>query len=222
MPVLTGCCFFFFLARVDFLARVRTRTLRGDVRVFALDSGEFWGGGGVDLTPFYLGADMRALVSGWHRHWRDVCDAHDPSYYAAFKQACGDYFYVPQRAQWRGVGGLFFDDVQVGEGELTRFLYAVLDNAWASYAPILAANRGAAYTAAQKRFQRLRRAVYLEFNLTHDRGVRAGLGSDAGRTDAIMISAPPSCDWEYGWQPAAGSAEAEAVAILSSPPRAWA
>lgn len=191
------------------------------MRVFALDNGEFWGGGGVDLTPFYLGADMRALVSDWHRHWREVCDGFDTAYYPAFKQACDDYFYLPMREQWRGVGGIFFDDLQLAEGELTRFLYALLDNVTASYAPILAANRETPYTAEQKRFQRLRRAIYLEFNLTTDRGVRAGLGADAARTEAIMISAPPSCDWEYGWRPAAGSAEAEAVDILSAPPRAW-
>lgn len=159
------------------------------------------------MTPFYLDTEMLALAGDWHRHWKGVCDEFDESYYPAFKKNCDDYFYLPMREQWRGVGGLFFDDLKLPESSLTRLLYKVLDEFVPSYLPILSANRDKPYTSAQKRFQRLRRTIYLEFNLTTDRGVRFGLGKDASRTDAIMISAPPSCKFVPGAQTSRRSAD---------------
>lgn len=196
-------------------------TLRGDVRVFRLANGEFWGGGGCDLTPCYFDDDTVTLAGDWHRHWKRVCDASDATYYERFKRNCDEYFYLPMRAQWRGVGGLFWDDLKLPEEELCTLMYRVLDEFIPSYQPIVAACRDRPYSPGQKRFQRLRRTVYLEFNLTQDRGVRFGLGKDPSRTDAIMISAPPSCDWEYGWQPEPGSPEEHAIHVLSRPPRSW-
>jgi coproporphyrinogen III oxidase len=136
-------------------------TLRGDVRIFAMDNevgNLFWGGGGIDLTPFYIN---EAQISEFHQHWKRVCDNFDLSYYRHFKQQCDDYFYLPARGEWRGVGGLFFDDLVLNQDELVRFLIALSTEFIPSFMPILTSNRGIPWTPAQKRFQRIRRGRYI-------------------------------------------------------------
>lgn len=192
-------------------------TLRGDVRVFATGN-EYWGGGGVDLTPFYVDVDQCAE---WHRYWKTICDEFDASYYDIFSAQCNDYFFLPMRQQWRGVGGLFFDDLCLPEGELVRLHSRLLASFIDSYRPILEKHKDRPYSEEEKNFQRRRRTIYLEFNLVEDRGVRFGLGKDPARTDSIMISAPPSCIWEYGYKPKAGSPEEDSIKLLSTPPRKW-
>lgn len=143
--------------------------------------------------------------------------------YAEMKRGCDEYFYLPMRGQHRGVGGLFFDDLKLGPEEMEAWLEGgMLGNFIKSYEPILEAMRGVEYSEGQKRFQKMRRSVYVEFNLTRDRGVKFGLGRDKSRTDAIMISAPPEVEWVYGYKADEGSAEEEAIAILSGPPLDWA
>lgn len=194
-------------------------TLRGDVRVFAA-GGEFWGGGGVDLTVFYVD---EAQISAFHRFWKDACDAFDPTYYTQFKDNCDRYFYLPFRGESRGVGGLFYDELELEESKLVAFQRVLLTGFIPSFQPILNSNRGLPYSEEQKRWQRIRRGRYLEFNLLQDRGVRFGVaGATPSRFDSIMISAPPSIEWPYAHKPDVGSPEADTIALLTSPPRSWA
>lgn len=195
-------------------------TLRGDVRVFAAQ-GLAWGGGGCDLTVFYVD---RPAISHFHRHWRRVCDGFHPSLFPRLKAECDDYFYLPARAERRGVGGIFYDDINVPSPHtLLDFQSAVLENFLPSYQHILDANVPRAWTDEQKRWQRIRRGRYIEFNLLNDRGVRFGLaGAPSSRTDAIMISAPPSVEWPYAFMPREGTPEMLTVELLRGEPLDWA
>lgn len=194
-------------------------TLRGDVRIFAA-GGQAWGGGGCDLTIFYVD---RPSFRQFHTHWRDVCDTFDPALYAQFKTQCDDYFYLPARAEHRGVGGLFYDDVQLPDGaQLFDFQKAILENFLPSFSHILHKHGQRQWSEKQKKWQRIRRGRYIEFNLLNDRGVRFGLaGAPPWRTDSIMISAPPSVEWPHNFVPDAGSPEEEALQLLSGSPLDW-
>lgn len=208
-------------------------TLRGDVRIFMAD-GQFWGGGGVDLTIFYI---HRNEISDFHKYWKNMCDQFDPSFYPQFKKQCDDYFYIPSREEHRGIGGLFYDDVVLPGHQLVQFQVEMLSNFLPSYQPIIEQNVHKEWTESQKRWQRIRRGRYLEFNLLNDRGVRFGLASAnaspnqrhgkssgrtaAQRTDSIMISAPPSIEWPYAFSPAPGSPEEETLRLLQTRPIDW-
>lgn len=193
-------------------------TLRGDVRIFAA-GGHVWGGGGADLTVFYV--DKPAFVQ-FHRHWQHVCAQFDPSFYPSFKKQCDDYFYIPSRGEHRGIGGIFYDDLLLPGESLYNFQETVMTHFIPSFQHILENNRERRWTEAQKRWQRIRRGRYLEFNLLNDRGVRFGLaGAPPSRTDAIMISAPPSVEWPYGFSPKPGTPEHETQQLLSGPPIDW-
>jgi coproporphyrinogen III oxidase len=136
-------------------------TLRGDIRVFATGnpgSSQYWGGGGVDLTPVYINEPQ---IRDFHCHWKRVCDKVDTSYYHQFKKQCDDYFYLPARGEWRGVGGLFFDDLALQSEALTRFLITLSSEFIPSYLPIVAQNRDVPWTGDQKKFQRIRRGRYI-------------------------------------------------------------
>lgn len=193
-------------------------TLRGDVRIFAA-AGRVWGGGGADLTIFYVD---RPAFSQFHAHWRDVCDQFNPAFYPRFKRWCDDYFYLPARGEHRGVGGIFYDDLDLPGDELIRFQSAVLHNFLPSFQHIVNAQLDIPWTDHHKRWQRIRRGRYIEFNLLNDRGVRFGLaGAPPSRTDSIMISAPPSVEWPYRHEPAPDSPEAETLQLLSGKPIDW-
>jgi coproporphyrinogen III oxidase len=136
-------------------------TLRGDIRVFATGhrgSGQYWGGGGVDLTPVYINETQ---IRDFHCHLKRVCDKVDTSYYHQFKKQCDDYFYLPARGEWRGVGGLFFDDLALQSEDLTQFLVTLSSEFIPSYLPIVVQNRDIAWTEDQKKFQRIRRGRYI-------------------------------------------------------------
>ena len=191
-------------------------TLRADVRLFEVDGRE-WFGGGVDLTPFYL--DDSDVVQ-FHKYWKTVCDRHDPLLYPQFKEWCDRYFYIPARKEHRGVGGLFFDDLDAATEsyDVDAFVREVGQNIFSSWAPIVDRQRGKSFTPAQQEWQLLRRGRYLEFNLLYDRGVKFGL--DGGRIESIMVSAPPLIAWKYNVQPEPGSEEARLVDVLREP-REW-
>lgn len=139
------------------------------------------------------------------------------------KEQCDDYFYIPSRAEHRGVGGLFYDDLPLSSSRCVQFSSDMLDNFLPSFLPILRQNCVLPYTAQQKRWQRIRRGRYLEFNLLNDRGVRFGLaGAHYSRTDAIMISAPPSVEWPYGYDVEPNSLEWRTVHLLRGKPVDWA
>lgn len=193
-------------------------TLRADVRLFEVE-GQMWYGGGCDLTPFYPGDDD---FRQFHAFWKGTCDRHDLKLYPEFKSWCDRYFYIPARKEHRGVGGLFFDDLEAGPAagyDVAQFVRDVGDGILPSWTSIVARRRTQPFSEAQRQWQLLRRGRYLEFNLLYDRGVKFGL--DGGRVESIMVSAPPLIAWKYNVQPEAGSAEEQLVELLRTP-REWA
>jgi len=198
-------------------------TFRADVRYFAVEGveGGGWFGGGADLTPsYYFEEDARAF----HTHWRDTLAPFGPDVYPAYKALCDAYFYIPMRKERRGVGGIFFDDVQAGDlaregwgdGGAEAMTRAVGSALLGSWIPITERRRGMPFTDRQREWQLMRRGRYIEFNLLYDRGVRFGL--DGGRIESIMVSAPPLVAWNYNVVPEPGSPEAELVDVLQATP----
>ena len=176
----------------------------------------WWFGGGFDLTPFY---PVREDVLHWHRTARDACAAM-PGAYEKYKAWCDRYFYLPHRNETRGVGGLFFDDLnEPGFDSCFAFARAVGEAFPRAWLPIAARRRATPFGERERRFQLLRRGRYVEFNLVHDRGTLFGLQT-GGRTESILMSLPPLVRWEYGYTPPAGSPE-EALARDWLRPRDW-
>lgn len=164
----------------------------------------WWFGGGFDLTPYY---PVLEDVLHWHRTARAACTPFGNDVYDRYKKWCDDYFYLPHRNETRGVGGLFFDDLNEGGFERAFGLARSIGDAFLpAYLPIVEARRSAPYGQREREFQLYRRGRYVEFNLLHDRGTLFGLQS-GGRTESILMSLPPRVRWEYGWQPEPGSPE---------------
>ncbi|HEY1327300.1 MAG TPA: oxygen-dependent coproporphyrinogen oxidase [Casimicrobiaceae bacterium] len=166
----------------------------------------WWFGGGMDLTPYYgYEEDARAF----HAACRDALAPFGAELYPQMKRACDDYFYVRHRQEARGVGGIFFDDLNAGGFERCfAIARAVGDALLPAYASILSRRKDTPYGERERDFQAYRRGRYVEFNLVWDRGTLFGLQS-AGRTEAILLSLPPLVKWRYDWRPEAGSREAE-------------
>ena len=187
----------------------RVPTSHANVRLFVAEQEGsepvWWFGGGFDLTPYY-GYEEDCLH--WHRTARDACHPFGAGVYARFKQWCDDYFYLRHRDEPRGVGGLFFDDLDEWDFETTfRFVRAVGDAYIPAYLPIVQRRRREPWGDRERQFQLYRRGRYVEFNLVYDRGTLFGLQSD-GRTESILMSLPPLVRWEYDYQPEPGSEEA--------------
>lgn len=185
-------------------------TSHANVRFFIAEKeGEapvWWFGGGFDLTPFY---PVEADVVHWHQVAKDCCDKFDATYYPKYKKWCDEYFYLKHRNETRGVGGLFFDDLnEPGFEQSFAFMSAVGEAFTKAYLPIVERNKNKAYSEAERQFQLYRRGRYVEFNLVFDRGTLFGLQS-GGRTESILMSMPPLVRWQYGYQPEAGSVEAK-------------
>jgi coproporphyrinogen III oxidase len=176
----------------------------------------WWFGGGFDLTPFYPVVED---VLAWHRTAQALCAPFDADRYGAHKAWCDRYFFLKHRNEGRGVGGLFFDDLNA-DGFEKSFAYqrAVGDGYLDAYLPILQARRDTAYGEREREFQLYRRGRYVEFNLVWDRGTLFGLQS-GGRTESILMSLPPRVRFEYGYEPQPGSREAALGEWLR--PRDW-
>ncbi len=184
-------------------------TTHANVRLFVAekDNAEpvWWFGGGFDLTPFYPFDDD---VVDWHRSAKAACDPFGDDVYPRYKDWCDRYFYLPHRGETRGVGGLFFDDLNDwGFERCFEFLQSVGEHFLQAYTPIIERRRDTEYGERERRFQLYRRGRYVEFNLVYDRGTLFGLQS-GGRTESILMSLPPAVRWEYGYTPEPGSAEA--------------
>jgi coproporphyrinogen III oxidase len=165
----------------------------------------WWIGGGYDLTPFY-GFDEDAVH--WHTVARDACTPLGPGSYARFKKACDAYFVNTHRSEPRGIGGIFFDDVDEPDWETCfAFLRSVGDSFVDAYLPIVQRRRGMAWGERERHFQLVRRGRYAEFNLVHDRGTKYGLQSGR-RIESVLASLPPLVRWEVDFQPEPGSPEA--------------
>ncbi|RIK99316.1 MAG: oxygen-dependent coproporphyrinogen oxidase [Proteobacteria bacterium] len=164
----------------------------------------WWFGGGFDLTPYY-GFEDDAVH--WHTVARAACAPLGADAYARFKKACDEYFFLPHRGEPRGIGGLFFDDLD--EGGFARafaFWKSVGDHYLPAYLPIVQRRKATPWGERERDFQLYRRGRYAEFNLVYDRGTRFGLQS-GGRVESILASLPPLCAWKYDWKPQPGSAE---------------
>lgn len=174
----------------------------------------WWFGGGFDLTPYY-GRHEDAVH--WHKIARAACAPFGDDVYPRCKRWCDDYFYLKHRGESRGIGGLFFDDLnEWGFAQTFAFMRSVGDHYLPAYLPIVQQRRGTEYTDAQRQFQLYRRGRYVEFNLVYDRGTLFGLQSE-GRTESILMSLPPLVAWRYDWHPEADSAEAELYAQFLKP-----
>ncbi|MCF7982049.1 MAG: oxygen-dependent coproporphyrinogen oxidase [Pseudomonadales bacterium] len=166
----------------------------------------WWFGGGFDLTPYYgFAEDCRH----WHETAKAACDPFGEEIYQTYAKWCDDYFYLKHRQEPRGVGGLFFDDLNKwGFDRCFAFVRSVGDAYIQAYRPILAQRKQTPYSDRERKFQCYRRGRYVEFNLVWDRGTLFGLQT-GGRTESILMSLPPVVHWDYNWQPEPGTPEAE-------------
>jgi coproporphyrinogen III oxidase len=155
----------------------------------------------------------------WHQIASQTCEPFGHQVYPAFKKACDAYFYIPHRQEARGIGGLFFDDLnQWPFQRCFEFIQAVVNSFIEAYIPILAKRKNHPYGEAERAFQLYRRGRYVEFNLVYDRGTLFGLQSQ-GRTESILMSLPPEVRWTYDWKPEPRSPEATLYEYLH--PRDW-
>jgi len=178
------------------------------------DEPVWWFGGGFDLTPYY---PFREDVVSWHQHAFDACGDFGDDIYPRFKKWCDEYFFLKNRNETRGVGGLFFDDLnEFGFERSFEFTRTLGDRFLDAYLPIVRARKDHPFGDRQREFQLYRRGRYVEFNLLYDRGTLFGLQSD-GRTESILMSLPPRVRWEYDWHPEPGSPEADLYENYLSP-----
>ncbi|HTT40336.1 MAG TPA: oxygen-dependent coproporphyrinogen oxidase [Burkholderiales bacterium] len=165
----------------------------------------WWVGGGMDLTPYY-GFEEDALH--FHRVCRDALEAFGPDRYPRFKKWCDEYFYLRHRREPRGIGGIFFDDLNEPDFDhCFALMRSVGDHFLEAYVPIAQRRRQLPYGNRERAFQAYRRSRYVEFNLVYDRGTLFGLQS-GGRTESILMSLPPVASWRYDWHPEPGTPEA--------------
>lgn len=185
-------------------------TSHANVRFFIAEKeGEapvWWFGGGYDLTPYY-GSDEDCIH--WHSTAKSACEPFGEDRYPRYKKWCDEYFFLKHRNEPRGVGGLFFDDLnELGFEQSFAFMQSVGDSFTEAYVPIIRRRKDSEYGERERQFQLYRRGRYVEFNLVYDRGTLFGLQT-GGRTESILMSLPPLVRWEYDWSPEAGSAEDE-------------
>jgi coproporphyrinogen III oxidase len=166
----------------------------------------WWFGGGFDLTPYY---GFTEDCIHWHQMAKAACDPFGHEVYPTYKKWCDDYFYLKHRNEPRGIGGLFFDDLNKwGQERSFDFIRSVGEHFILGYQPIMAKRKQLAYGQRERDFQVYRRGRYVEFNLLYDRGTFFGLQS-GGRTESILMSLPPYVSWQYNYQPEAGTPEAK-------------
>ena len=190
-------------------------TVHFNVRYFEVGP-VFWFGGGMDLTPYY---PVHEDCVHFHRAIRDCCDRFDPSYYARFKPACDEYFYLKHRAEARGIGGIFFNYLKDDRERCRDFILALGEAFLDAFRPIVDRRRDISYGERERSFQCYRRGRYVEFNLLYDQGTLFGLQS-GGRIESILVSLPPQVAWRYNWQPEPGSPE-ERLTRAFLQPRDW-
>jgi coproporphyrinogen III oxidase len=196
-------------------------TTHANYRYFELegegDSGAWWFGGGADLTPSYL---FEEDAVHFHQTLKDACDRHDESYYPRFKEWCDRYFYIPHREETRGVGGIFFDDLNESSAEdHAAFIEDCAQSFLGGILPIYERRADHPFTEKHQRWQRLRRGRYVEFNLVYDRGTLFGLRT-GGRIESILMSLPLTACWEYDHRPESGTDEEKLLQVLREP-RDW-
>jgi coproporphyrinogen III oxidase len=190
-------------------------TSHANVRFFIAEKeGEkpiWWFGGGYDLTPYY---GFKEDCRHWHQIAAQACAPFGDNIYSEYKKWCDEYFYLKHRNEARGVGGLFFDDLnQWGFDKSFEFMQAVGNSYLPAYIPIVEKRKVLQYADRERQFQLYRRGRYVEFNLVFDRGTLFGLQS-GGRTESILMSLPPLVRWDYNYQVETGSPEAELTEVF--------
>lgn len=186
-----------------------------NIRYFEMSSGEYWFGGGIDLTPHYIDENQARI---FHKHLKDVCDKYQPEFYTQYKEWADRYFFIPHRNETRGIGGIFFDRLnEKSVGKSKEEIHAFVIDVGRSFAPIytqfMRDNYNKPFTEAHKRWQLLRRGRYVEFNLVYDKGTRFGLET-GGRIESILMSLPQLASWEYAVEFDEESAEAHTLNLL--------
>lgn len=184
-------------------------TSHANVRFFIAEKpGEapvWWFGGGFDLTPYY---GFEEDARHWHLTAQQLCQPFGDDVYPKYKKWCDDYFFIKHRNEARGIGGLFFDDLNSSDFDTCfSFMQAVGNGFTDAYLPIVEKRKALPWGERERQFQLYRRGRYVEFNLVWDRGTLFGLQT-GGRTESILMSMPPLVRWEYGYEPEAGSPEA--------------
>lgn len=165
----------------------------------------WWFGGGFDLTPYY---GFTEDCVHWHQTAQAACAPFGDEVYTTYKKWCDQYFFLKHRNEPRGIGGLFFDDLN--DWGFTRsfaFMQSIGDHYIKAYQPIVARRKVHTFEQRERDFQSYRRGRYVEFNLLYDRGTLFGLQS-GGRTESILMSLPPRVAWHYDWSPESGTPEA--------------
>ncbi|MBQ70793.1 MAG: oxygen-dependent coproporphyrinogen oxidase [Euryarchaeota archaeon] len=193
-------------------------TVHANYRYFERGTGDrdgsWWFGGGADLTPSYL---FEEDARHFHSTLKDACDRHNVADYAHYKEWCDTYFHIPHRAEGRGVGGIFFDDLRANnKQDCFDFVKDCAESFLQSYLPILERRKDMAYDNQQKEWQNLRRGRYVEFNLVYDRGTTFGLKTN-GRIESILMSLPLVARWEYCHEIEPGSEEERMQNVLKQP-----
>jgi len=196
-------------------------TLHFNYRYFeVLEAGEggkprWWFGGGCDLTPYYL--DEEDAVN-FHSTLKEACDKHNSKYYSKFKAWCDDYFRIKHRNISRGIGGIFFDDLDSPDAERCfQFVRSCGNAVIPSYLPMVRKNKNLLYTEQERNWQLVRRGHYAEFNLVYDRGTKFGLYTPGARYESILMSLPLNAKWEYMHEVVPGSKEHRLTEILKNP-----
>ncbi|EPZ35327.1 Coproporphyrinogen oxidase [Rozella allomycis CSF55] len=177
----------------------------------------FWFGGGSDLTPMYLDKDD---AIHFHEILKKACDIHNETYYPKFKKWCDEYFYIPHRKEHRGIGGIFFDDLDesmVSWDSGFEFVKSCGEAFIPSYFPIVEKHLNEPFNEKNKLWQQIRRGRYVEFNLVYDRGTKFGLATPEGRIESILMSLPLTSRWEYCHQPEKDSEEEKLLLVLQQP-----
>jgi len=192
-----------------------------NVRFFAAEAPDkppvWWFGGGYDLTPYY---GFEEDCVHWHTVAQKACAPFGEDVYSKFKKQCDDYFYLHHRNEPRGIGGLFFDDLnEWGFDKTFAFMQSIGNSYLDAYVPIVQKRADTPYGQRERDFQCYRRGRYVEFNLVYDRGTLFGLQS-RGRTESILVSLPPVVNWRYNWQPEPNSDEAVLYDVFLKP-REW-
>ncbi len=166
----------------------------------------WWFGGGFDLTPYY---GFHEDCIHWHQIAKQACDPFGNRVYPNFKKWADNYFFLKHRNEPRGIGGIFYDDVnEWGFENCFAFMRSVGDHYIKAYQPIVVKRKHHLYGQKERDFQLYRRGRYVEFNLLYDRGTLFGLQS-GGRTESILMSLPPLVAWHYAWRPEPGTQEAK-------------
>ncbi|XP_056183795.1 oxygen-dependent coproporphyrinogen-III oxidase, mitochondrial [Falco biarmicus] len=194
-------------------------TMHFNYRYFEIEEADgtkqWWFGGGTDLTPTYLNEEDAVH---FHKTLKEACDKHDLKLYPKYKKWCDDYFYIKHRGERRGIGGIFFDDVDSpSKEEAFQFVKSCAKAVVPCYIPIVKRHFRDSFTPEEKLWQQLRRGRYVEFNLVYDRGTKFGLLTPGSRIESILMSLPLTARWEYMHSPPQSSKEAEILEVLRNP-----